>query len=266
MLLAIDVGNTNTVIALFDNGELLRHWRLSTSPTRTADEYGLWLLQMMQHHQLDYKNIQHVIIATVVPETQFSLMMMCREYFDIAPMLVGAPGTHIPMPVLLARPADVGADRLVNAVEGYKRYATALIIVDFGTATTFDVVNSDGAYIGGVIAPGVNLSLTALHQAAAKLPRIRVREPEKCIGTDTISAMESGIYYGYAAMVDGIVQRIMQEMQQNGEHKIINVIATGGLASLYARHCINVNNVIHDLTLHGLHTIFSANSERKNTN
>lgn len=255
MLLCIDVGNTNIVFAIFHEGALRGQWRMSTISNRTSDEYAVWLQQILSHEGIAFSAIKGAILSTVVPETQFAMITLCRQYFHVTPVVVGEKGFQINMPVRVDKPQEVGADRLVNAVEAWRRYHTAMIIVDFGTATTFDVVSGKGEYLGGVIAPGVNLSLMALHQAAAKLPSIRVRQPEKVIGTNTVSAMESGVYYGYLALVDGIVQRIKHEYGD-----AMKVIATGGLASLYARKSETIEEIVADLTIYGLFTLYSFNS------
>ena len=206
MLLAIDVGNTNCVFAVFDGDELRGEWRMATLASRTADEYAVLLLQFFAVAGLKREDIKAAILSTVVPETQFPILRLCERTFGTRPMIVGDTSVKLGIEVQLEKPEEVGADRLVNAVEAWRRYGCPLIVVDFGTATTFDVVGERGAYRGGVIAPGVNLSLDALHAAAAKLPRIRVRRPVKVIGTSTVSAMESGVYFGYIGLVDGIVR------------------------------------------------------------
>jgi type III pantothenate kinase len=254
MLLCIDVGNTNIVFAVFDEGTLIGQWRMSTISHRTADEYAVWLRQILAQESLSFKHITGAILSTVVPDAQFPMITLCRLYFEVQPLIVGEKGMNVGMPVKLERPQDVGADRLVNSVEAWRRYKTALVIVDFGTATTFDVVSGKGEYLGGVISPGVNLSLMALHQAAAKLPSIRVRQPEKVIGKSTVSAMESGVFYGYLSMVDGITSRIKEEYGAP-----MKVLATGGLATLYARHSTQIEETISDLTIYGLYTLYEMN-------
>jgi type III pantothenate kinase len=254
MLLAIDVGNTNTVFALFKEGVLLTQWRLSTQARRTADEYGMWLRQLMRECEGGVEPLTGAILATVVPETQFELVQLCRRYFAIEPLVVGARPMAMDITIDVDRPEEVGADRLVNAVEGWRRYRSGMVVIDFGTATTFDVITAKGAYIGGVIAPGVNLSLAALQKAAAKLPSIRVRAPAQVIGRNTIAAMESGIFYGYVGLIDGIIQRIRQERPDIGK-----IIATGGLAPLYARAITDIEETIPDLTIYGLATLFKMN-------
>jgi type III pantothenate kinase len=256
MLLAVDVGNTNCVFAVFDGEELRGEWRMATLSSRTADEYAVLLLQFFHAQGIAAREIDGAILSTVVPETQFPILRMCERSFGVRPLLVGDPAVRLGMEVRLDQPEEVGADRLVNAVEAWRRYARPLVVVDFGTATTFDVVSADGAYLGGAIAPGVNLSLDALHAAAAKLPRIRVRRPVKVIGTSTISAMESGIYFGYIGLVDGIVRRIEREYGA-----VMKVIATGGLASLYAEGCETIEETVEDLTIRGLQMIYHRNQE-----
>ncbi len=254
MLLAIDAGNTNVVFAVFDGVSIVGQWRISTVANRTADEYGVWLTQVMERAGITPERITGAILASVVPQALFDLRMLARRYFNTTLMVVGDPALKIGMPVKIDNPREVGADRLVNAQAAWNRFQQALIVVDFGTGTTFDVVNGKGEYIGGVIAPGVNLSLDALHRAAAKLPNIAVARPPRIIGTNTIDAMQSGIYYGYAGLVEMIAARIKEE-----HAKPMKVIATGGLASLYARACPVIEQVDPDLTIFGLKDIFEMN-------
>ncbi len=219
MLLVIDCGNTNTVFAVYRDGDEgpLGSWRTSTVPTRTADEYAVWLTQLMALSDLDTKAISAVILATVVPASLFSLRSLCRKHFKIDPMVVGEAGVALGIAIRIDRPDEVGADRVVNAVAAHRLYGGPLIVVDFGTATTFDVVDDDGGYAGGIIAPGINLSLDALYMAAAQLPKIAIRPPEnrpgdnepvRVIGKNTRAAMHSGIFWGYVAMIEGLVSRI----------------------------------------------------------
>ena len=253
MLLAIDSGNTNIVFAVFDHDDtVLGEWRSSTDANRTADEFGIWLEQLMQLEGLTRDRINSAIIATVVPATLFSLKTLVRKYFKCEPLVVGEPNVDIGIPV---RAQQVGADRLVNALAAHEKYGGPLIVVDFGTATTFDVVDSDGGYCGGVIAPGVNLSSEALHQAAAQLPRVAVERPETVIGTSTVPAMQSGIYWGYLSMVEGLISRIQAEY---GEP--MKVIATGGLSVLFADATDAIHVTDPDLTLTGLVEIYRRNS------
>ncbi len=255
MLLAIDSGNTNTVFAVFDgNGEIQGEWRSSSDSYRTADEFGVWLIQLMAIADLDRDMIDAAIIATVVPANLFDLKTLCRKYFHNEPLVVGEPGVDLGIDVLMEQPEEVGADRLVNAVAAHDRYGGPLIVVDFGTATTFDVVDGEGAYCGGVIAPGVNLSLEALHMAAAKLPRVAIGRPDRVIGRGTIEAMQSGIYWGYVSMIEGIVRRIAEEFGAQ-----MNVVATGGLASMFSQSTDAIESADPELTLRGLYAIHQLN-------
>lgn len=254
MLLAIDSGNTNTVFAIYDGETRRGEWRASSDAKRTADEYGVWLTHLMALEKLAQRDITAAIIATVVPEMLFSLKTLCRRYFNCDPLVVGEPGVDIGIRVLVDYPEDVGADRLVNAVAAHSRYGGPLIVIDFGTATTFDVVDSGGNYYGGVIAPGINLSLDALHRAAAKLPRIAVQRPGQVIGKRTTQAMMSGIYWGYVSLIEGLVARIEGEF--GGK---MTVVATGGLAPLFADATKVIQHLDPDLTLRGLAEIHRHN-------
>jgi type III pantothenate kinase len=258
MLLAIDSGNTNIVFAVYDKDETLRgSWRASTEAKRTADEYAVWLSQLMAIEGLTLDDIDGAIIANVVPPTTYALTSLCTRYFKVTPLVVGEPGVDLGIEVRIERPDQVGADRLVNAVAAHGRYGGSLILIDFGTATTFDVIGEDGAYEGGVIAPGINSSLEALDRAAAKLPRIAIKEPpQKVIGQATIPAMESGAYWGYVGLIEGLVARI------KGEYgRPMTVVATGGLAPLFSRATGSIDAVDADLTLRGLLAIHRANRE-----
>ena len=256
MLLAIDSGNTNVVFAVFDDdGRVLGEWRSSTHTDRTADEYGVWLDHLMALDGIDRARIDAAIIATVVPATLFALKTLCRKYFDCDPLVVGDDGLDIGVKVLVDRPDDVGADRLVNTVAAYASYGGPLVVVDFGTATTFDVIDDDGNYSGGIIAPGINLSLEALHRAAAKLPRVAIGRPARVIGKDTVSAMQSGIFWGYVSMIEGLVERIQDE--HGGP---MTVIATGGLAPLFADATECISGADADLTLRGLLAVHRLNA------
>lgn len=258
MILAIDCGNTNTVFAVFDDDGTRRgDWRSSTDHNRTADEFGLWLMQLIRLAGIEPAQIRGAIIATVVPATLFSLKTMCRKYFDCEPIVVGDPGVELSIKNLVEHPDEVGADRLVNAVAARESYHGPLIVIDFGTATTFDVIDGDGNYRGGVIAPGVNLSAEALHMAAAKLPRVAIGRPERVIGTGTVSAMKSGIYWGYVAMIEGLVERIRKEYGAD-----MDVIATGGLAPLFTDAVSCIKRADLDLTLRGLYAVYRLNAKK----
>lgn len=257
MLLVIDVGNTNVVFAVFDGDKIAGQWRISTDAKRTSDEYGVWLTQVLEHSKIVPESIKGAVVSSVVPQTLFDLRQLTKRYFNTELMVIGDPRLKLKtgVGVKIDNPAEVGADRLVNAYAAWSRYKKPLIVVDFGTATTFDVVSKDGDYIGGVIAPGVNLSLDALQRAAAKLPNIGIAAPAKVIGTNTVGAMQSGIYYGYVGLVEGITERIKAEYNAK-----MLVIATGGLASLYAKACPVIEHVEPDLTIYGLKQLYEMNS------
>jgi type III pantothenate kinase len=255
MLLAIDSGNTNIVFAVFDDaGDIQGKWRSSTTSERTADEYGIWLAQLMEMSKIARSDISHAIIASVVPATVFSLKTLCRTYFDCEPLIVGENNIDLGLNVLVDNPEEVGDDRLVSAVAAYEQFGGPLIVVDFGTATTFDVIGKGGNYRGGVIAPGVNLSLEALHRAAAKLPRVAIERPEKVVGQATVPAMQSGIFWGYISMIEGLVRRISDEIGLEPK-----VIATGGLSPLFTEFTDAINESAPDLTLRGLYSIHKRN-------
>ena len=257
MLLAIDSGNSNTVFAIYDGETRRGEWRSSSDAKRTADEYGVWLTHLMGLEGLTRADVTDTIVATVVPETLFSLKQLCRKYFGSDPLVVGDPGVDIGIGVRVSAPDEVGADRLVNATAAHSRYGGPLIIIDFGTATTFDVVEADGTYAGGVIAPGINLSLDALHMAAAKLPRIAVQRPRSVIGKRTVDAMMSGVYWGYVGLIEGLIERI--EAEFGGK---MSVVATGGLAPLFADGVAGIEHLDPDLTLRGLAEIYRRNTEK----
>lgn len=254
MLLAIDSGNTNIVFALYEGERQQGVWRRANDNRRTADEYGVWLLQLMEHTKLHPEDVDAAIIATVVPDTLFNLKGLCRNYFKVDPVVVGDGGVELGIEVLVDAPETVGADRLVNAVAAHEKYGGPLIIVDFGTATTFDVIDEKGNYAGGVIAPGINLSIEALHQAAAMLPRVSVERPRTVIGKRTTPAMQSGIYWGYVGLIEGLVTRIRAEYGAE-----LPVVATGGLAPLFDAATDAIETVDGDLTLRGLVSIHARN-------
>ncbi len=251
MLLAIDAGNTNTVFAVMDGDELKAQWRSSTKEVRTADEHFVWLSHLMTLNGISKEDVSAAIISTVVPQSLFNLRSLCRNYFEVEPIVIGDATVNLGINI---RAQDVGADRLVNAVAAHKSYQGALIIIDFGTATTFDVVSAKGDYEGGVIAPGINTSLEALHLAAAKLPRIEVARPQRVIGDGTIPAMQSGTFWGYVGLIEGLVSRIKGEYEEP-----MTVIATGGLASLFHNSTDVIEHVDQDLTIRGLLDIYQKN-------
>jgi type III pantothenate kinase len=256
MLLAIDVGNTNTVFAVYRERALLAQWRLSTNRERTADEYAAALVQLMELKRLSHNDIDAVIISSVVPQAVTPLRWMSRDFFRCEAAVVGED-LEVPIAIDIDNPREVGADRVVNAIGALLRYPPPLIIVDFGTATTFDIVSADGAYKGGVIAAGINLSLEALARAAAKLPRVAVAAPGRVIGRSTVGAMQSGVYWGYVGLIEGLVTRIKQEFGAP-----MTVVATGGLAPLFANGTDAIAHVDPDLTMAGLLEIYERNRAR----
>ncbi len=255
MLLAIDAGNTNIVFAVYD-GETQRHvWRCQTNSGRTADEYSAWLRQLFAQDELGFGTITDTILCSVVPDANFHLVQLCRKTFGCDPYIVSHE--TVMLDIRLDKPSEIGADRLVNAVAVAQRYSMPAVVIDFGTATTFDVIDSRGAYLGGVIAPGVNLSMEALHMAAAKLPKVDIRKTQSVIGTDTVSAMQSGIYWGYVGMIEGTLARIAAELDGKPA-----VIATGGLADLFADTVPAIDTVDKDLTLRGLLHIYQGSRQQ----
>jgi type III pantothenate kinase len=254
MLLVIDCGNTNTVFALFDDGNKKGEWRVQTDARRTADEHGVWLTQLLSLEGLAPADVTGAVLASVVPQATFALDSLCRRYFAVEPLVVGDESVKLGLKVLTDRPDEVGADRLVNAVAAHARYPGDLILIDFGTATTFDAVTPEGDYRGGIIAPGVNLSVEALFQAAARLPRIGVKQPSRVLGTTTITAMQSGVYWGYVGLIEGLVARLSEELGVRP-----TVIATGGLAALFAGATKAIHHIDPDLTLRGLVRVYGLN-------
>lgn len=260
MLLAIDVGNTNTKFALFDGHTWRGHWRTSTDSARTADEYAPWLASLMQFSGLALSQISAVIISTVVPQALFNLRNLARRYANVEPLVIGEEGVELGIDLRIDNPREAGADRLVNAVGAYIAHGGPCIVIDSGTATTFDVVAKDGALEGVIIAPGINLSLQALHTAAARLPRVEIRRPPQglALGKNTIHAMQSGIYFGYIELIDGLVARLkLEEEPRLGAP--ITVIATGGVASLFQGASRMIDVFDEDLTARGLLEIYRRN-------
>ncbi len=253
MLLAIDCGNTNTVFSIWDGTAFLATWRTSTEHQRTADQYYVWISTLMAFHKLDVE-ITDVIISSTVPRVVFNLRVLADRYFHTRPLVVGKPDCLLPVDVRVDSGTQVGPDRLVNTVAGHDRHGGDLIVVDFGTATTFDVVDADGAYVGGVIAPGVNLSLQALHQAAAALPHVDVTKPQRVVGTNTVACMQSGVFWGYVGLVREICARIKAERDRP-----MRIVATGGLAPLFQQSEKLFDTWEDDLTMHGLTVIHRYN-------
>ena len=257
MLLAVDCGNSNTVFSVWDGSNFIATWRISTEWQRTADQYFVWLSSLMKLNKLEVE-INEVIISSTVPRVVFNLRVLSDRYFDSRPIVVGKGDCRLPIDVRVDMGTNVGPDRLVNTVAGFSRYGGNLIIVDFGTATTFDVVASDGAYIGGVIAPGVNVSLEAFHQAAAALPHVDVTKPDRVIGTNTEACMQSGIFWGYIGLVKETTARIKEEYG-----KEMKIVGTGGLVPLFQQGDDIFDIFDDDLTMRGLVEINNFNRKRK---
>ncbi|MCF0154979.1 MAG: type III pantothenate kinase [Veillonella sp.] len=254
MLLVVDVGNTNIVLGVYDGQELKGHWRISTDRVRTTDEYGVLIMNLFLHDKtIDADDIDGVIISSVVPPLMPTLERVSRRYFKVEPIVIG-PGTKTGMAIKYDNPREVGADRIVNAVAAYEQYGGPLIIIDFGTATTYCAVLENGDYIGGVITPGVMISAEALFQRAAKLPRIEVKDPGQVINRNTVQSMQSGMFYGYVGQVEGLVARMKAEMPEG-----VQVVATGGLAPLISAATDCIDHVEPMLTLEGLRLLYEKN-------
>jgi type III pantothenate kinase len=257
MLLAIDVGNTNIVLGVFDGTTLVQSWRLQTLRERTSDELGLLVDGLFAHSRIERVQVRGVILGSVVPPLTGTMRAMVDRYFGVKAITI-EPGVHTGMPILYENPSEVGADRIVNGVAAYERFGLnatrPIIVVDFGTATTLDAITAKGEYLGGAICPGVQISADALFQRAARLPRIDVRKPARVIGRTTVGAMEAGLFYGYVGMVDGLVRRMDEELDGDAI-----CVATGGLASIIAPETPRIHHVDPDLTLHGLRIVWERN-------
>lgn len=255
LIFVFDVGNTNIVLGVYNKDKLEHHWRIETNRQKTEDEYGMIVKQLFSCAGLKMSDIKGIIISSVVPPIMYSLEQMCKKYFAINPMVIG-PGIKTGLNIKYDNPKEVGADRIVNAVAAIELYGSPLIIVDFGTATTYCYVNEENQYMGGAIAPGIGISTEALYTRASKLPRIEIARPKDIIGKNTVTAMQSGILYGYVGQVEGIVARIKEQASANPK-----VVATGGLASLIARESVMIDIVDPFLTLKGLNSIYKKNME-----
>lgn len=253
MILAIDVGNTNLVFALVNDGDIKARWRIATDPRRTADQYSVWLHQLLELEGLSRNDVEGVIIGTVVPRALHNLQVLSEKYFRKTAIVAGQGTAAWPLQLDVDEPQNVGADRALNAIAAHAKYPGELLVIDFGTATTFDVVSPEGAYTGGIIAPGINLSLDALVNAAAKLPRIAIEAPEtdSVIGRTTQTQMLIGIYWGYIAMLEGLAERIKRQIGRP-----LTVIATGGLATLFDKHTEVFDTIEPDLTIQGLSLLY----------
>jgi len=269
MLLVLDVGNTNTVLGLFakaardGTGEsrdyelMVANWRVATIATQTVDEYGVLFRNLFAMDKIEVQGVHGIIISSVVPPVDSTLRQVCERYFNTKPLFI-EPGVKTGMPVLYDNPAEVGADRIVNSVAAFEKFGGPCIVVDFGTATTFDCVSAKGDYLGGIISPGIGISADALFEKTARLPRVAIRKPARVIGSNTVGSLQSGLYYGYLGLVDGILQRLLEEM---GEET--TVVATGGLASLIGKGSKYIKHVDDLLTLDGLRLIWERNTEAK---
>ncbi|WIW69977.1 MULTISPECIES: type III pantothenate kinase [Anaerosinus] len=254
MLLVFDIGNSNIVLGAYKGEQLLRHWRISTDRQKTGDEYGLLINNLFEHHKLNVKDIQAIIISSVVPPLVVPISKMCKRYFNIEPLIVG-PGIKTGIRLKYENPREIGADRIVNAVGAYEKFGGPLIIIDFGTATTFCAIDDNGDYLGGAIAPGIGISTEALFQRAAKLPRIELVTPKSVICRNTVASMQSGIIFGFTGQVDEIVRRMKEELGKDAK-----VVATGGLANLIAKQSKAIDIVEPFLTLDGLYILYKRNS------
>ena len=253
MLLAVEQGNTNTLFALHDGANWIAQWRTATDAQRTADEYAVWLHQLVSMQEMRLSAIDDCIISSVVPQSVFNLRNLARRYLKVEPLVVGE-NVELGIDIRIDKPSEAGADRLVNAIGGFLKYGGPLILIDSGTATTFDVVGADGGFEGGVISPGINLSMQALHSAAARLPRVAIARPGRVIGRGTVEAMQSGVFWGYVALIEGLIERIRTEYGRP-----MRAIATGGVASLFEGATDKIDAFDPELTLRGLLEIVRRN-------
>jgi type III pantothenate kinase len=253
MLLAIDVGNTNTVIGLFEGSQLVKNWRLTTNAEQTVDEYGILFRNLFEPSGLSASQVKRAILASVVPPLNDTLTRMCQSYFHIDPLVVG-PGIKTGVSLRVDQPKEVGADRIVNSVALFAKYGGPAIAVDFGTATTFDPIDEQGSFLGGAIAPGLKISADALYQRAAKLPRIEIKRPDRVIGKNTIDNIQIGLYYGYLGLVEGILSRMLAELGPR-----TTVVSTGGFGGIFAKDSTLIHHYDPHLTLVGLQLLAEKN-------
>ncbi|BAI81021.1 type III pantothenate kinase [Deferribacter desulfuricans SSM1] len=256
MILAIDIGNTNIVLGVFKDETLIANFRLATDHFKTTDEYASIIMLLMEKNNIDIKGVRGVIISSVVPSLIYTFSKLCRKYINSEPIVVG-PGVKTGVKIHIDNPREVGADRIVNAAAAINKYGAPVIVVDFGTATTFDVVDKNSCYVGGLICPGIKLSIKALHTGTAKLPEVEIEKPDRVVGTNTIRSIQSGIYYGYLSMVDGIIEKIIDEL--GCDIKNLSVITTGGLGSIFVRESKYLKVYEPNLTLEGLRIIYEKN-------
>ncbi|MGA1862254.1 type III pantothenate kinase [Deferribacter thermophilus] len=257
MILAIDIGNTNIVLGVFNQDKLITSFRLATDHLKTTDEYASIIMLLLERNKIEQSGIKGIIISSVVPSLIYTFNKLCRKYFYQEPIIVG-PGIKTGVKIHIDNPREVGADRIVNAAAAIKKYGAPVIVVDFGTATTFDVIDKNSCYIGGLICPGIKLSIKALHTGTAKLPEVEIGKPKRVVGTNTITSIQSGIYYGYLSMIDGIIEKIIDEL--SCDTKLLKVIATGGLGSIFVEESKYLDIYEPNLTLEGLRVIYEKNN------
>lgn len=255
MIFVLDTGNTNTVLGVFENDQLKYEWRIKTDRYKTEDEFGMLINSLLSYKGISFTDFSGVIISSVVPPIMSSLEEMCKHYFNLQPLIVGRENVDTFLGMRYPHPQEIGADRIVNAVGAIKSYGTPLIIIDFGTATTYCYINEKEEYVGGLIAPGIQISMEALYSKASKLPKIEIQQPTHVVGKSTVEAMQSGVFYGYIGQVDGIISKIEEQMQVKPK-----VIATGGLAALLANESEKIDIVDQHLTLKGLYLIYQKNN------
>lgn len=261
MLLLIDVGNTNIVMGIYEGDEFKFSWRLGTKVARTSDEYGLQVDSILRHYGVDIEDIKDVVLASVVPSIQHTLRTMCTRYLGKEPMVIGE-GTKTGMKIKYDNPKEVGADRIVNAVAAYQRYGGPCIVIDIGTAISFDVINQEGDYLGGAIAPGIGISSEALFSRTSKLPKVELEEPKNVIGKNTVEAIQSGVVYGFIGLVDNVIDNILSEMKL--KKKDVKIVATGGYAKLIASKSKYIEEYDYDITLQGMKMIYEKTIKERN--